>query len=119
MKLLIYFLFPLLVSCSMLTDLAMNAVSGEKGGINTELVLGDKEQTLGTNQEVKAKSIGKVVGTNDNSVTASNAKKVEVTNNEFPLWAIGLLILLASLVGWLAPRPQAWKRLIKGNNNDN
>lgn len=102
-----------LVSCSMLADLAMDAVGGgSKGGINTELVVGDKEQVLGSNIEVKAKTVGKVVGTSDNSVIASHAKEVTVTNNEFPVYVILLVILLAGLVGWLAPRPNAWKRLI-------
>ncbi len=40
----------LMTSCAMLTDLAMDAISPDKGGINTELVVGDKNQTLGTNQ---------------------------------------------------------------------
>jgi hypothetical protein len=117
MKFLIYFLLPIIVSCTLLTDMAMNAVSGEKGGINTELVVGDKEQVLGSNIEVKAEEVGKVVGTSDNSVQASNAKEVTVTNNTFPVWGIVALVGLASLVGWLAPRPQAWKRLIKGKHN--
>lgn len=116
--LILSFLTALLISCSMLTDLAMNAVGGSKGGINTELVVGDKEQVLGSNIEVKAKAVGKVVGTSDNSVVASNAKKVEVTNNEFPVWAIFLIGFLTTLIGYLAPRPQAWKRLIKGKTNE-
>lgn len=114
-------LLSLVVSCSMLTDLAIDAVKpgGSKGGINTELVVGDKEQVLGSNIEVKAKAVGKVVGTSDNSVVAPAAKEVTVTNNEFPYWAIGLLITLAGLVGYLSPRPNAWKRLIKkGTSNE-
>ena len=75
----------LMAGCSMLTDLAMDAISPDKGGINTELVLGDKEQTLGTNQEVKAKNIGRVIGTSDNSIVAASAKEVKVTNNTFPV----------------------------------
>ncbi len=118
MKYLIYFLFPLIVSCTLLTDMAMNAVGGSKGGINTELVLGDKAQTLGTNQKVEAETIGKVTGTSDNSVAAAGAEQVNVTNNTFPVWAILLIGLLTTLIGYLAPRPQAWKRLI-GNNNAN
>ena len=105
-------------SCSALTDLAMQSVGvGSKGGINTELVVGDKEQVVGTNLEVKAKVVGKIVGTSDNSVQASNAKEVTVTNNEFPVWGIVLLVGLAGLVGYLSPRPRAWKRLI-GNSNE-
>lgn len=109
------FLLAGTISCSMLADLAIDQLKpGSKGGgINTELVVGDKEQVLGTNQEVKADSIEKVVGTSDNSISAPAAKQVEVTNNNFPVWAIGLLIALAWLVGYLAPRPKAWKRLIQ------
>lgn len=112
MKFLIYFLFPIIVSCTLLTDLAMNAVGGDKGGINTELVLGDKEQVLGNNIEVKAEVVGKVVGTSDNSVSAPSAKQVTVTNNEFPMWAVFFIGTLTTLIGYLAPRPHAWKRLI-------
>ena len=117
MKFLIFFVLPIVVSCTALTGLATKALMGDKGGINTELVVGDKEQVLGTNIEVKAKSVEKVVGTSDNSVVATNAKAVTVTNNTFPVWAIGLLIALAGLVGYLSPRPRAWKRLI-GKPND-
>ena len=110
-----------IAGCSMLADFALDQATGGsgKGGINTELVVGDKEQVLGTNLEVKAKNVGKINGTSDTSVQASNANKVEVTNNTFPYWVIGLLIILSGLVGYLSPRPQAWKRLIKGNSNDN
>ena len=107
-------------SCSTLTDLAMNAVTGgaSKGGINTELVVGDKQQVLGTNQQVKAGTIGKVNGTSDNSVSATGAHEVTVNNNEFPVWGVVLMIGLAGLVGYLAPRPQAWKRLIGSKTNE-
>ena len=118
MKFLIYFLLPIIVSCTLLTDMAARAVSGEKGGINTELVVGDKEQVLGSNIEVKAKAVGKVVGTSDNSVQAPTAKKVEVTNNTFPVWGIVALMGLSGLVCWLAPRPKAWKRLIQRKPNE-
>lgn len=117
MKFLVYFLLPIIVSCTLLTDMAMNAVSGEKGGINTELVVGDKEQVLGSNIEVKADEVGKVVGTSDNSILAPGAKQVEVTNNTFPVWGVVALVGLAGLVGYLAPRPQAWKRLIGSKTN--
>ena len=107
-------------SCSMLTPLVKDAVLGStsKGGINTELVVGDKEQVLGTNQEVKAGTIGKVTGTSDNSVSAAGAKEVTVNNNEFPVWAIFLIGALTTLIGYLAPRPQAWKRLIQRKPNE-
>ena len=82
----------MLMSCAMLADFALDQVKGgSKGGINTELVVGDKEQVLGSNIEVKAKAVGKVVGTSDNSVVASSAKKVEVTNNVFNMWDVFLI----------------------------
>jgi len=104
--------------CAALKGFALDALSPSKGGINTEIVLGDKEQTLGTNQEVKAKNVGKVVGVNDNSLDIARATDVVVTNNTFPIWAICLLIILAALVGWLAPRPALWKRIIKRREPD-
>ncbi len=109
-----------IVGCAALADMAMNQVTGgsDKGGINTELVVGDKEQVLGTNQEVKAKNIGKVTGTSDNSVSAAGAEEVTVNNFEFPVWGIVMLIALAGLVGYLAPRPQAWKRFIGSKTNE-
>lgn len=118
MRFLIYFLLPIIISCSMLAPLLKDAVlGGDKGGINTELVVGDKQQVLGTNQQVKAGSIGKVNGTSDNSVSAAGAKEVIVNNNEFPVWGVLFLIGLAGLVGYLAPRPKAWKRLIGSDTN--
>lgn len=104
--------------CSILTDLAMDAVGGSKGGINTELVVGDKEQVVGSNIEVDAKTIGKVVGASDNSVIAANAKEITVTNNTFPAWAIFFIGGLTTLIGYLAPRPKAWKRLIQRKPNE-
>ena len=108
----------LLYGCSALADIALDQISGgSKGGINTELVVGDKEQVLGSNIEVDAKSVGKVVGTSDNSVQASNAKEVTVTNNTFPVWAILFLAGLSTLIGYLAPRPKRWKQLIGSKSN--
>ena len=104
-----------MAGCTALADIALDQITGGsgKGGINTEIVVGDKEQVLGSNIEVKAKTVGKVVGTSDNSVTAPNAKKVEVTNNTLPVWSVLVIIALASLVGWLSPRPEWIKRVIK------
>jgi hypothetical protein len=97
----------------------MNAVGGgSKGGINTELVVGDKEQVVGTNLEVKAKVVGKVTAGNDNTVVASNAKEVTVTNNSFPVWAILFIGALTTLIGYLAPRPKAWKQLIQRKQDE-
>lgn len=90
----------LMTGCAMLTDLAIDAISPDKGGINTELVLGDKEQALGNNQDVKAGTIGKVVGTNDNSVIATRAKEVTVNNINVPIW-----LTLLAVLGWMSPTP--------------
>ncbi len=109
----------LITSCALFTDMLLDTVKGgSKGGINTELVVGDKEQVLGTNLEVKAKNVGKINGTSDNSISAPGAKEVQVTNNEFPVWAVLLIGGLTTLIGYLAPRPQAWKRLIQRKSNE-
>lgn len=103
----------------MLTDMAMNAIKPDSGGgINTELVLGDKEQVLGTNQEVKADNIGKVVGTSDNTVNASSAKAVTVNNYQTSLAIIIALGVLSTLIGYLLPRPKRWKQFMRGTKHD-
>jgi hypothetical protein len=59
-----------------------------------------------------------VVGASDNSVIAANAKEITVTNNTFPAWAIFFIGGLTTLIGYLAPRPKAWKRLIQRKPNE-
>ncbi len=103
----------MVAGCSMLGKLAMDSISPSKGGINTELVVGDKEQVLGSNQDIKATSVGKVVGNSDNSTAVASAKDVQINNNTIPLWIVILLVTLAALVGWLAPRPEWVKRAIQ------
>jgi hypothetical protein len=107
-----------LVGCAALADIALEQVTGQKGGINTELVLGDKKVTLGNETDVTAGNVGKVIGTNDNSVLAENALTVKVTNNTVPKYMVLVVLVLAGMVGWLSPRPKGWKRLIKRNNNE-
>jgi hypothetical protein len=114
----IAFALTALVGCAALADFAMSQATGSKGGINTELVLGDKEQVLGNNIEVKAKAVGKVVGTSDNSVDAPSAKQVTVNNNTVPKYVVAIVLVLAGLVGWLSPRPKGWKRLIKRKQDE-
>lgn len=105
-----FFCIAMLSSCAMLTDLAMNAVSPDKGGINTELVVGDKEQTLGTNQEVKANNVGTVVGQNDNHTDIKAAEEVSITNQNYPAWLL-LLLLGGGLIGWVTDTPQTmWRK---------
>lgn len=93
-----------MASCAALGSFALDALSPDKGGINTEIVVGDKEQTLGTNQDVNANNVGKVVGVNDNSVMAQGAKAVTVINSNLPNWLIALGVGLG-LLGWLLPTP--------------
>ena len=87
-----------LTGCAALADFAMSQVTGgSKGGINTELVVGDKEQTLGNNIEVKADRVDKVIGNSDNSVAAEGAEFVEVNNINYPTWLIVTLLLVSFL----------------------
>lgn len=97
----------------------MDAVSPNKGGINTELIVGDKEQVLGTNQEVKANSIGKIVGTSDNSVTAASVDRLAVTNQNYPGWLI-VLLLTGNVIFLCAPTPTTmFKYWRKRNDHKN
>lgn len=107
------FLLPIIISCSLLTGLAKDAVLGKQGGINTELVVGDKEQVLGINQEVKASSVGKVVGNNDNSVATGTVDTLRVSNTNYPHWLI--IVLLVGNVAFLcAPTPTTMFKYFKG-----
>ena len=94
----------LMSGCAMLADMAMDAISPSKGGINTELVVGDKEQSLGANLDIKAKTVGKVVGANDNSTAVGNAQQVTVSNVTYPAWLI-IVLLLGNVVFLCLPTP--------------
>ena len=102
----IWIAFPFLISCGTLAPFVMDTLTGsaDKGGINTEIVVGDKEQVLGSNQDVKANAIGKVVGSSDNSVSAPSAKEVQVTNVNIPVWVFVLTMVLM-VIGWVSPTP--------------
>lgn len=97
-------LFVTLISCTTMTDWALSALSPAKGGISTEIVVGDKEQVLGTNQDIKATSIGKVVGQNDSSTAIQSAKEVTVNNTTYPGWLI-IMLLLGNVVFLCLPTP--------------
>ena len=128
MKVLVLVAVLALSGCSALTKLATNALGGGQGGINTELVVGDKEQTLGNNIEVKADEMGNVVGEDDNSVdvTADKVDKVvgsqegtvdvtgsvdvlEVSNTNYPTWLIATLLGLLILFLCLPTPTTMWK----------
>jgi len=112
-RFMIWFIIPVLVSCSILTKMLPDLVGGEKGGINTELVVGDKEQVVGSNLDVKANEVGKVVGNSDNSVNAQGAAEVQVVNNHESM----LLIILA-ILGWMLDTPKTlWNRWRNRNKN--
>lgn len=90
--------------CAMMKDLALDALSPNKGGISTEIVLGDKSQTLGTNQDVKAGQIGTVVGQNDNHTDIKSAEEVSIVNQNYPGWLI-LLLLAGNVLFLCLPTP--------------
>lgn len=93
-----------LISCSLMKDLALDALSPSKGGISSEIVVGDKSQVLGTNQDVQAGSIDKVVGQNDSSTAIRDAKEVTVNNTTYPAWLI-IVLLIGNFVFLCAPTP--------------
>ena len=101
----------LLTGCSAIADYAASSLipAASKGGVSAELVIGDKENTLGTNQEVDAESIDKVVGTSDNSIKLDQADNVQVTNNTVPSYLVPLLLLL-TIIALMLPTPTTmWK----------
>ena len=102
-----------LSGCAALADFALDKVTGgSNGGINTELVVGDKEQVVGSNQEVKADTIGKVVGNSDNSTDATGAEFVEVVNINYPTWLI-VILLVGNVVFLCCPTPTTMWLAIK------
>tara|TARA_R110000772_G_scaffold22123_3_gene60104 strand:+ start:3131 stop:3505 length:375 start_codon:yes stop_codon:yes gene_type:complete len=102
-----------LSGCAALADFALDKVTGgSNGGINTELVVGDKEQTLGNNIEVKADNVGKVVGENDNTTHATGAEFVEVNNFSYPSWVVPVLLSL-TIVFLALPMPGKWPNMIR------
>ncbi len=110
MKILVLVLVLGLSGCSALTKLATNALGGGQGGINTELVVGDKEQTLGNNIEVKADKVDKVIGESDNSVGVEGSVDVlEVVNVNYPTWLIATLLGLMVLFLCLPTPTNMWK----------
>jgi hypothetical protein len=97
MKAYIAVLLVALTGCSAIADFAISKLGGSSGGINTELVVGDKEQTLGNNIEVKADRVNNVIGNNDNTTNAKGAEFVEVNNINYPTWLIVTLLLVSFL----------------------
>ena len=104
-----------LSGCSALSGFALDSVLGgsDSGGINTdvELVVGDKEQVLGNNIEVKSDKVDKVVGNSDNSVAVGGeVEELTVTNVNYPTWLIVSLLIGNVIFLWLpTPPTPSWK----------
>jgi len=98
-----------LVGCSAVADFAMSKLlPGTGGGVSAELTVGDKEQTLGNNIDVKADKVDKIVGNSDNSTGITSAGTVTVTNNNYPTWLI-VLLLIGNVITLCLPTPtQMW-----------
>lgn len=123
--LVLYLVVWLTVGCSALAEFAAKDLlpSAAKGGVNTELVVGDKEQTVGNNLEVEADEVGKIVGGDDttNTVVADKAQEVVVQNTNYPDWLV-ISLLIACLVFWAVDNPlRLWsnfkKRWTRGSKN--
>ena len=122
MKLYMLVLVVALTGCSAIADFAISKLGGSSGGINTELVVGDKEQTLGNNIEVKADRVNNVIGNNDNTTNAKGAEFVEVNNINYPTWLI-VVLLLGNVAFLCMPMPnqmgKAFKRWRNERNKNN
>lgn len=114
MRIIVYTISVIVLGgCSAIADYAASSLlpAASKGGVSAELVIGDKENTLGTNQEVEADSINKVVGTSDNSVKLESADEVQVVNNTVPSYLIPSLLGAAFLFLMLPTPTTMWKSL--------
>lgn len=101
-----------LLGCSTLKDIGTGAVKGamggDKGGIELDTQLGDREtetnlQTAGARGtgDVSAKDNAKVNVKSESAGTKFNkATGVNIKNENVPLWVVLLLIL-----GWVLPDP--------------
>lgn len=83
--------------CSALADYAASTVlpAASKGGVSAELVVGDKEQTIGNNLEVEADTVEKVIGGDETTTTvqAAEAEEVVVNNYDMPPWIVPVLFV--------------------------
>ena len=119
MKLYMLVLVVALTGCSAIADFAISKLGGSSGGINTELVVGDKEQTLGNNIEVKADRVNNVIGNNDNTTNARGAEFVEVNNINYPTWLIVTLLLVSFLFLCLPTPTNMYKAFTRWRHDRN
>ena len=107
------FMLTMTVGCSAIADFALDKITGgSSGGINTELVVGDKEQVLGNNIEVKADRVNNVIGNNDNTTNAKGAEFVEVNNFSYPSWVVPVLLSLV-IIFLALPMPYKWAGMVR------
>jgi hypothetical protein len=99
----------LLISCSMLQDIASNALTGaSKDGVSLDAQIGDRETE--TNTDVQAggtKGTGDVsaagnakVEVNTETSSASVEEAENVTVNNTPFW-----LVIVAILGWILPTP--------------
>jgi hypothetical protein len=101
-----------ITGCSAVADFAATKIMGASSdGISAELTVGDKEQVVGSNIEVKSDKVDKVVGNSDNSTKVDGAQTVEVTNVTYPAWLI-IALLISNFITLCLPTPtQMWEYL--------
>ena len=119
MKLYMLVLLVALTGCSAIADFAISKLGGSSGGISTELVVGDKEQTLGNNIEVKADRVGNIIGHNDNTTNARGAEFVEVNNIVYPTWLVASLLILSFVFLCLPTPTNMFKAFIRWRHDRN
>jgi hypothetical protein len=109
----------LLTGCSVLTDLATSAIK-PGGGMSAEVVVGDKEQGIGANQDLEVEgSVDKVIGGNDASTKVDTAGTLEVNNISVPPYVvITLIIALVIAAGVPSTLYLRWRKILKGKPNE-
>ena len=100
-----------LVGCETIAPIAGKILGGaaDKGGIETDLQLGDRENegSIGESVQkgtgdIEAKDKAKVTVNNTQETADANIESAQnVTVNNIPPW-----VFLLSLIGWLLPTPQ-------------
>lgn len=79
----------------------------QKAGITVDTQIGDKEYSAGSNQEVKAEKVEKVVGRDDVKNDAQVINQTNVPTSWFIVGALGFFLMTAfAVIGWLMPVPK-------------
>ncbi len=85
----------------------------QKGGINTDLQVGDKQASLGDTIDVKGENVSVIKKDSSFEGTAQNVVINESDNK------LVIILVLIAIIGWLLPTPsQIWTSLTSSLRSD-